>query len=86
LLVNSLQSGKSWQECAQQTEKGDSHTNSAVSRHVYVDALLVQHLLYMEYFFNMWFGMVQHQKQLGCREGRKLIKIYRFNKAEEDSQ
>jgi len=44
LLVNSLRSGKSWQECAQQTEISHSHTNSAVSRQVYVHALLVQHL------------------------------------------
>ena len=43
LLVSSLLSGKTWQACAQQTEK-NSHTNSAVSRHVYVHALLVQHL------------------------------------------
>ena len=32
LLVNSLQSGKAWQACAQQTEKRQSHTNSADSR------------------------------------------------------
>jgi len=24
------------------------------------------------YFFNIWFGMVQHQKQVGCREGRNI--------------
>jgi len=24
------------------------------------------------YFFNIWFGTVQHQKQFGCREGRKI--------------
>jgi len=24
------------------------------------------------YFFDICFGMVQHQKQLGCREGRKI--------------
>jgi len=24
------------------------------------------------YFFNIRFGMVQHQKQFGCREGRKF--------------
>jgi len=36
LLVNSLQSGKVWQACTQQTEKSHSHTNSAVSRQVYV--------------------------------------------------
>ena len=28
--------------------------------------------IYIVYFFNIWFGMVQHQKQLGCREGRKI--------------
>jgi len=37
-------SGKAWQECAQQIEKSHSHTNSAVSRQVYVQALLFQHL------------------------------------------
>ena len=26
------------------------------------------------YFFNIWFGMVQHQKQFGCREGRNICK------------
>jgi len=41
---NSLQSGKAWQECAQQTKKKHFHTNSAVSCHVYLHALLVQHL------------------------------------------
>jgi len=45
-------------------------TNSAVSRPVYVHALLVQHL-YSE-FFNIWFGVVQHQKQFECWEGRKI--------------
>jgi len=52
LLVNWLQSGniffifyfKAWQACAQQTEKIYYHTNSAVTRQVYVDAPLVQHL------------------------------------------
>ena len=44
LLVNSFQSGNTWQECLQQTEKSHSHTNSAVSRQDYVPALLVQHL------------------------------------------
>ena len=57
LLVNSFQSDKAWQECAQQTEKSHSHTNSAVSRQVYIHALLFQHL-YTVYFFNIWFGMV----------------------------
>jgi len=32
LLVNSLQSGKAWQACAQQTEKRQSHTSSEDSR------------------------------------------------------
>jgi len=35
-LVNSLQSGKAWQACTQQTEQSNSNTNSAVVRHVYV--------------------------------------------------
>jgi len=48
-------------------------THSAVSRQVYVHALLVQHLQYIVYFLNIWFGMVQHQKQLGWK---KMIKIY----------
>jgi len=26
----------------------------------------------MVYFFNIWFGIVQHRKQLGSREGRKF--------------
>ena len=145
LLVNPLQSCNAWQACAQQTEKNHSHTNSAVSRQVYVHALLVQHLysrwwdsnflrtdyltpgltnnrfshyhlitpdlsqhpvrwikpytnqnrflrtsrmpsLYKMNFFTMWFGRVQHQKLLGWREGRKLIKIHRFYRAEEDTQ
>jgi len=44
LLVSSLQSGKAWQECTQQTKKNHFYTNSAVSRQVYLRALLVQHL------------------------------------------
>jgi len=44
LLVSSLQRGKAWQACAQQAKKSHSHINSAVSRQVYVHALLVQHL------------------------------------------
>jgi len=51
LLVNSLQSGKAWQEFAQQTEKSLSHTNSAVSRQVYIHALLVHHL-----YSIFWYG------------------------------
>ena len=57
-LVNSLQCGKAWQECAQQTEKSNSHTNSAVSRQVYVHDLLVQHLYRPSVFFQhmFWYG------------------------------
>jgi len=35
-------------------------------------------------FFNIWFGMVQHQKQVGCREDI-LVKIYWYYRAEEDN-
>ena len=42
LLANSLQSSKAQHECPQQTEKSHSRTNSAVSRQVYVHALLIQ--------------------------------------------
>jgi len=38
-------SGKAWQACAQQTENSRFHTNSAVSRQVYIHALQVLHLL-----------------------------------------
>jgi len=72
LLVSSFQSGKTKQECAQQTEKSHSHTNSAVSREIYAHALLVQHLYSVFFQYTSWFGMVQHQKQLGRREGRKI--------------
>jgi len=73
-MVNVLQSGKAWQECAQQTEKSHSYTNSAGSRQLYVHALLVEHLYRPSVFFQhtFGFGMDQHQKQLGCREGRKI--------------
>jgi len=30
--------------------------------------------------------MVQYQKQVGCRKGRKMIKIYRIYRVEEDKQ
>jgi len=57
-LVNSLQSGKAWREYAQQTGKSHSHTNSAVSRQVYVHALLVQHLYKPSVFFQhaVWYS------------------------------
>jgi len=66
------QSGKAWQKCAQQPDKSLSNTNSAVSLQVYVGlhALPVQHL--HSVFFGIWFGVVQHQKQPGCREGKKI--------------
>jgi len=53
LLVNSLQA---WQECEQQTAKNHSHTNFAVSRQVYVHALLGQHLLsvFFQYMVLVW--------------------------------
>ena len=52
----SLQSGKAWQACAQQTERSHSHTSSAVSRQVYPQALLVLHL--QSVFFQQmdWYG------------------------------
>jgi len=51
-----VMSGKTWQECAQQTEKIHSHTNSAVSRQVYVHALLVQHLCIVIFQYMVWYG------------------------------
>jgi len=56
LLVNSLQSGKAWQERAQQTEKSHSHTNCAVSRQVYVHTLLVRHLHSAFFLCMVWYG------------------------------
>jgi len=52
LLVN----GKAWHERAQQTEKSHSHTNSAVSRQVYVHAQLVQHLSTVFFQHMVWYG------------------------------
>jgi len=40
------------------------------SRLCSVHALLVQHLYSV--FFQYMFGMIQHQKQFGCRECRKI--------------
>jgi len=37
-------------------------------------------------FFNIWFGMVQHHTQFGCRVSRKFVKTYRFCRAEENNQ
>jgi len=75
--------GKAWQACAQQTEKSHSHTNSAASRQVYVAYMLCWFSIHIVNFFNIWFGMAHHQKQFECREGKKLVKIYRFYRAEE---
>ena len=55
-LVNSLQTGKAWQAHAQQTEKSHTYANSAVSRHVYVHALLVQHLYSVFFQHFVWYG------------------------------
>ena len=55
LLVSSLQNGKAWQACAQQTDKKHSHTNSAVSRQVYVHALLIQHLQSVLFQHMIWY-------------------------------
>jgi len=68
LLVNSLQNGKTLQECAQQTKKSYSHTNSAVSRQVYVHALLVQHL-YSVFFQHMfWCGPTSETASMQRRQ------------------
>jgi len=36
--------------------------------------------------FNVWFGIVQHQTQFGCKASGKFVKMYRFARAEEDNQ
>ena len=88
LLVSSLLIGKAWQACAQQTEKNHSHTNSAVSRQVYVHALLVQHLWSVFFQYMIWYGptsetvwMQRRQKNwlkyIDCAERKKItIGIY----------
>ena len=88
LLDYSLQSGKVWQACAQQTEKNYFHTNSAVSCQVYVHALLVQHLQSVFFQHMIWFGpksgkvsMQRNQKNwlkyTDCAELKKItIRIY----------
>ena len=70
LLVNSLQSGKAWQECAQQTEKSHSRTNSAVSRRrqVYVDALLVQHLYSVFFQHVVWYDPTSQTASMQRRQ------------------
>jgi len=73
-----------WQERAEQTENGHSHT--AVSRQVYVHALLVQHL-HTRYIFSTY-GLVWSniRNSFNAEKAKNLIKIYRFYRAEEDNQ
>jgi len=68
LLFNSLQSGKAWQERAQQTEQSHSHTNSAVSRQVYVHALLVQHLYSVLFQHTIWYGPISETAWMQRRQ------------------
>jgi len=75
LLVSSLQSGKAWQQRAQQTEKSHSHTNSAVSHQIYVHALLVQHL-YSVFFQHMVLVWSDIRNSLDAEKAEKLIKTY----------
>ena len=83
LLVNSLQSGKAWQEYAQKTEKSYSHTNSAVSRQVHIHVLLVQHPYGVFFQYMVWCGptsvtawMQRKQKNwLKCTDFTELKKI-----------
>jgi len=66
--VNSLQSGKAWQAYTQQTEKSHSHKKSAVSRHVYAHALLLQHL-YSAFFQHIfWYGPTS---EIACMQRRQ---------------
>jgi len=69
LLASSLQSGKAWEACAQQTEKPIPHKlcsfMSSLCACLASSASIV-------YFVNIWFGVVQHQKQFGFKEGRKI--------------
>jgi len=70
-----------WQACTQQTEKNHSHTKSAVSRHVYVHVLLVQHLQRVYFQHSVW------SKIFRCRDGRQIGQKYTdFCRAEEDNQ
>jgi len=50
LLVNSLQSGKAWQECAQQTEKSNSSlcTCPASSTSIYRPIVFFQHVVWYD--------------------------------------
>jgi len=68
LLVNLLQSDKAGQECAQQTEKSYSHTKSAVSRQIYVHALLVQHLFSVFFQYIVWHGPTSETASMQRRQ------------------
>jgi len=74
-----------WQECAQQTEKSHSHTNFAVSRQVYVHVLLLQHL-YSVILAIYGLAWSKIKKSFDAEKAEKLIKMYQFYRAEEDSQ
>ena len=49
-------------------KKSNSHTNSAISLQFYVAYMPCYFNIYIVYFFNIWFGMVQHQKLFGGRQ------------------
>ena len=68
LLVNLLQSDKAWQESAQQAEKSYTHTHSAVSRQVYVHALLVQHLYSVFFQYIVWHGPTSESASIQRRQ------------------
>ena len=80
LWVISLHSGKACQECAQQTEKSQSNTKSAVSLQVCVYALLVQHL-YSAFFQHMvWYGptsetVLMHRRQKNWLENTDFTEL-----------
>jgi len=74
LLVSSLLSGKAWQACTQHIEKNRSHITSAVSRQVYVHALLVKHLeCVFSTYDSVWSNI---RKGLDTERADNLVKIY----------
>jgi len=64
LLVSSFQSDKTWEACTQQTEKPLPHNLCN-----FTSSLCACPANPLSVFLNIWFGMVQHQKQFGCRKG-----------------
>jgi len=62
-----------------------SHTNSTVSSQVYVHDLLVQHLYSVFFPYMDWYGPISETAWID-EKAEKLIKIYRFYRAEEDNQ